>query len=295
MNIRPATTGDYEAIVGLINADEERLFGRPSKLGVADLREWMSRTNLAEDSWLYEDDGTLCAVGWFHRLAGDDVSFAAGIVHPDWKGRGLGSQLIDRAESRAGHYGCRRLHQFTVGPDAAAARLFASRGYREVRRFYEMAIELEDPPAAPDLGIETLDPGDVEEFHAALDEAFRDHWEHHGAPFDEWWERHRANPNLDLSLWFVIREGGQMAAVSRNEANRNGGGYVAAIGVRRPWRGKGYAKGLLLHTFREFYDRGIKRVTLGVDAENPTGATHLYERVGMHVEQENVVFEKAFA
>ena len=35
------------------------------------------------------------------------------------------------------------------------------------------------------------------------------------------------------------------------------------------------------------------RITLGVDAERPTGATHLYERVGMHVEHETVVFEKA--
>ena len=42
-----------------------------------------------------------------------------------------------------------------------------------------------------------------------------------------------------------------------------------------------------------FYERGMPRVTLGVDAANPTGATHLYERVGMHVEQENVVYEKA--
>jgi ribosomal protein S18 acetylase RimI-like enzyme len=80
--------------------------------------------------------------------------------------------------------------------------------------------------------------------------------------------------------------------VCRNEANRNGGGYVGAIGVRRPWRGKGYAKALLLYTFREFFQRGTTRVTLGVDAESPTGATHLYERVGMHVEAENVVFEK---
>ena len=38
---------------------------------------------------------------------------------------------------------------------------------------------------------------------------------------------------------------------------------------------------------------GMPRVTLGVDAENPTGATQLYESVGMHVEQENVVYEKA--
>ena len=39
----------------------------------------------------------------------------------------------------------------------------------------------------------------------------------------------------------------------------------------------------------------MTRVTLGVDAENPTGATQLYERVGMHVEAENVVFEKTLA
>ena len=295
MNRRPATAEDFEAMIGVIKVDEEALLGRPSQLGVADLREWMSRTNLAEDSWLYEEDRKLCAFGWFDELPGEEVSFAAGIVHPAWKGRGLGAELVERSESRARHYGCPRLHQLALGSDDAAARLFLARGYREARRFYEMAIELGDAPDAPDMGIERLDADDVRAFHAALDEAFQDHWEHHGSSFDEWWERHRANPNLDLSLWFVIRERGEMAAVVRNEANRNGGGYVAAIGVRRPWRGKGYAKGLLLHTFREFYGRGIKRVTLGVDAENPTGATHLYERVGMHVEQENVVFEKSFA
>ncbi len=30
------------------------------------------------------------------------------------------------------------------------------------------------------------------------------------------------------------------------------------------------------------YDRGLRRVGLGVDAENPTGALGLYERAGMH-------------
>ena len=156
-----------------------------------------------------------------------------------------------------------------------------------------MAIQLDAAPEAPDLPIEALRPDDARAFHEALDESFQDHWEHHGRSFEEWWKRHNANPNLDLSLWFLIRDGDEIAAVARNEANRNGGGYVGALGVRRPWRGKGYAKALLLHTFREFYARGMPRVTLGVDAQSPTGATHLYERVGMHVEAENVVFEKS--
>jgi hypothetical protein len=36
----------------------------------------------------------------------------------------------------------------------------------------------------------------------------------------------------------------------------------------------------------------MTRATLGVDAANPTGATRLYESVGMHVEQEEIVWEK---
>jgi mycothiol synthase len=134
---------------------------------------------------------------------------------------------------------------------------------------------------------------DLRAFHAALDEAFQDHWEHQSLSFEDWWARNERRPGFDLSLCYVIRDGDEIAAASRNESNRNGGGYVATIGVRRPWRGKGYAKALLLHTFREFYDRGVTRVTLGVDAQSPTGATHLYERVGMRVEQENVVYEKS--
>ena len=65
--------------------------------------------------------------------------------------------------------------------------------------------------------------------------------------------------------------------------------------MRRPWRGRGYGRDLLRHSFREFRRRGMRRATLGVDAANPTGATHLYESVGMYVEQEAIVWEKVFA
>jgi ribosomal protein S18 acetylase RimI-like enzyme len=70
---------------------------------------------------------------------------------------------------------------------------------------------------------------------------------------------------------------------------------VAALGVRRPWRGRGLGRALLLHTFGEFHRRGVTRISLGVDSENPTGATKLYESAGMQVELEQVVFERAFA
>ncbi len=39
--------------------------------------------------------------------------------------------------------------------------------------------------------------------------------------------------------------------------------------------------------------RGKKRVSLGVDAENPTGAVRLYERAGMAVHRRHIWYEKA--
>lgn len=291
MNVRPFGELDFEAVAALLREDEEHLVRRPSQIGASDLREWTSRSNLADSSWLFEEDGELRAVGWTDVTG--DLGVGIGVVHPRWKGTGLGVQLLERSETNARARGVSRMHQFTMGADAAAAALMTAHGYRDVRHFFEMAIQQTEPPPPVDLAVETVGEADLPAFHAALDESFQDHWEYHSTPFDEWWRRHSGNPNLDLSVWFVIRDGEEIAAVSRNEGNRNGGGYIGAIGVRRPWRGRGYAKALLLHSFRVFFERGMPRVTLGVDAANPTGATHLYERVGMHVEQENVVFEKA--
>lgn len=293
MKMRPLTEADFPAVLEMIREDEEQINGAPSRLGLQDLQDWLSRTALPEDTCLCEDDQGPCALVWADFPPGDDLGVAIVILGPRCKSTELGSELLGFSEERARDRAMPRLQQIALGKDEFTQSLIRSRGYREVRRFYEMAIELDDRPKIPNVATEQLQEADVRAFHDALEEAFEDHWEHHSYEFDAWWERHRDNPNLDLSLWFLIREGGEIAAVARNEANRNGGGYVGALGVRRPYRGKGYAKALLLRTFAEFWDRGMPRVTLGVDAESPTGATHLYERVGMCVEQENVVFEKA--
>ena len=67
--------------------------------------------------------------------------------------------------------------------------------------------------------------------------------------------------------------------------------YVDSLGVRRAWRRQGIGLAMLHHAFGVFRRRGKKRVTLHVDAESLTGATRLYERAGMHVEEQNVFYE----
>lgn len=295
MNVRPMTAGDFPAVAVFLAEDETHLFGRPSRVGEVDVAAWLSQVDLERNAWLFEEDGQLAALGWVDL--DDGAGFAIGVVHRDRHGRGLGSRLLDLTEGRLRELGAERIHHVTLAPEAAAPPLLSARGYREVRRFWEMTIELgDDPPRKPvlpdGLQIEVFSDGLARAYHAALEEAFAEHWEHRPETFDKWWGRQVAKPDHDPSLWFLVRDGDEIAAVARNDPERAGGGWVGALGVRPGWRGRGLAKALLLHSFREFHRRGRRRVGLGVDSGNATGATHLYESVGMVVDQEQVVWEK---
>jgi mycothiol synthase len=283
---------DAAAVAELL-VEDEIFHGLPGKLSADDILGWWARTDLDGNSWAREDDGRFAGLGWLEEYGGDVVG--GGAVRPGAKGNGTGAKLVEIAERRAHELGASLLRQFALERDEAARALFESRGYTDVRHHYVMAIRLDSEPAAPVLpdgySIDTFRDDDRAGFHSAAGEAFAEEWGHHSLPLDEWWAMRKDD---DKSLWFVIRDGSEIAACERCEA-KHGGGFVGMLGVRKPWRRRGFGEALLLHAFREFHARGFERASLGVDSENPTGATRLYERAGMHVESEHVTFEKALA
>lgn len=289
MNVRPATTDDLAVLADLFGSVEEAVNGRPSRLDEAAVEGWLHTISFETNTWLLEEDGRFVACA-FAQAFGPRGN-CAGAVRPSAWGRGVGTQLAELMESRLAAEGAERIHTWTVAGDSAADDLFRGRGYREARRFWEMAIDFEEEPPEPCVQVEPIAEEEAERFHAALEESFAGHWEHEPESFDEWWTRQRRRSNFDPSLWFVIRDGDEIAGVARCEA-RPSTGWVGALGVRPAWRGRGYGRALLLHSFREFRRRGLTSAGLGVDAANATGATYLYESVGMHVEEENVVWGK---
>ncbi len=89
-----------------------------------------------------------------------------------------------------------------------------------------------------------------------------------------------------LQAWlpvFVQSQYADSAAICIVDDSRAdlGDGYVRTLGVARDFRGRGLATLLLEHSFVYYRDRGRRAVQLGVDSESPTGANHLYEKVGM--------------
>lgn len=276
----------------LFGSVEKEVTGRPSRLDAIAVEGWLHTIAFETNTWLVEEDGRLVAAAFAQRFG--ERGTGAGAVRPSAWGCGLGALLVETMETRLIEEGTHRVQNWIVAGDAAAAALLRSRGYREARRFWEMAVELEGETPEPAVRVEPYTEADAAAFHAALEESFAEHWEHRSETFDEWWERQRRRENFDTSLWFVIRDGDEIAGVARCEA-RPPAGWVGALGVRVPWRGRGYGRALLQHSFREFRRRGYTRAALGVDASNETGATHLYESVGMYPEQEMAVWEKVLA
>jgi ribosomal protein S18 acetylase RimI-like enzyme len=290
MNVRPFFESDAPTVAALISAEEERLYGRPGRVTGADILRYLQ---YSKEAWVWEEDDRMVASAMYGMHG--DAANAQGIVAD--KGRGLGTEILERGEAFARAEKAKKVHTGAPEPDAAARVLFEARGYREVRRFYSMAIELTEAPPEPvlpeGLVLDELRDDEYETFYDALNEAFAEHWEWHPEPFEDWFERRRGQHRDEHGpVWFVVRDGDELAAVTRNEAQAAGGGYVGAIGVRPAWRGKGLAKALLHRTFGEFWRRGTTRVTLDVDSQNETGAVALYERVGMDVDSCGVAFEK---
>jgi len=106
------------------------------------------------------------------------------------------------------------------------------------------------------------------------------------------WQSSNFNLETD-ALWFMAFDGDQLAGGILCEYERGLDlGWVGSVAVRRPWRRKGLGNALLHHAFAEYYRRGVYKVGLAVDSQNLTGATRLYERVGMHVALQRNTYEK---
>jgi mycothiol synthase len=292
LTFRPATPDDAEAVAELLRATETALRGR-STVSASDLLDTWRLIDLTNASWIVLDEDELIAGGMLITMREHGDFW--GVVRPDAKGRGIGTALLDRAEEAARAAGKPGLHAGTMAEDRDAAALLTARGYRDVRHYFTMVIDLEEAPqpAWPD-GIrgDTVSYDEAEAFKDALDEAFEDEWGWEPMSFEEWKRLRLDATSTDLGLWFVARDGDELAAVARCESGRWGGGWVGAIGVRPAWRRRGLGLALLHHAFAEFHRRGERTVRLGVDTQNPTSATRLYERAGMRVESEDVVFER---
>jgi len=310
---RPAAVDDLEAAVALFNAYSIELIG----VGQRDVGEVRTRWgtpgfNLETDTQVVlTPEGQI--VGYIEMWDSEPHVriWSWGCVHPDYRGRGIGTYLLRWTEARARQVipkappGARvaLLHR-ALHEDKAAQELLAREGFKLVRHFWHMVTEMDEPPPPPEwpegITVRTYVPGqDDRAMIAALRDAFKDHWGHVEVPFEEDLKRWRhwveSDETFDPTLCFLAMDKCEIAGVALcwpKSTEDPDMGWVGMFGVRRPWRRRGLGLALLRHSFGEFYRRGKRKVGLSVDAESLTGATRLYEKAGMRVARQYHLYEK---
>jgi len=301
MNVRAPDSADLDVVLELMRAADMAAAGE-SDWSMTELTATWADLDLARDAWVLELDGSI--VGYADFTAKGGRLNADGYVHPDLRGRGIGSEIVRLTEARAREEeasvpaGERAyLQNATLNQDELTVSFYRERGYEAVRGFRGMVIELEQEPvpaAVPGIEIRPYrHPDEGQAFHAAQQEAFADHWEHRPTSWEEWQEKRFGRETFDPTLWWVATDGDAIAGVIFGERRRDPDqGWIDVLGVRPAYRRRGIAEALLKTAFAEFYRRGERRVGLGVDAESPTGATRVYERAGMRTLWHAIVYEK---
>ncbi len=314
---RPATLADAEAVTELGNLCSLADFGYLASDVSETLNDWQSPyCNPTTNICLVFDGARLvgCVGAWIEPPCAAVSVWAR--VHPNYRGRGVGTYLAQWVEARCREAAPQQappntriaLQQMAQVSDGARVALLEGQGYVPVRRIYRMLIDLDGPvpePVLPEgVRMQAFDrASQMRALAAAEQDIFRDHWGFVKMDLDQdtaAWELWIDNdPHHDRSLWFLAMVDPAAAVdgiagvclCNGHVAEDPEMGYVQSLGVRRDWRHKGLGLALLRHAFRVFQERGKRRVTLDVDSQSLTGATRLYERAGMRLQRESVIYQ----
>ncbi len=319
INIRSYCPGDLPALVALVNeADALDKLERATTLQQTEHEMSFPTYHPETDCFLaWEGDRLMGYVDLYVRKGNADTGstiYCDGVVHPQWRRRGLGQRLLEAAYRRAREYlaeieqGQVNFHCYTRDVEDDRKALFEGFSMKPVRYSVNLVRSLNDglPPVQVPAGfrLRTFDPQrDAETVWRVDNLAFRDHWGHTDGRLEEflhWLQQ----PHFRPELWFLAEEEAShrlvglglniidpdwIAQTGRQE------GYVESLAVLREYRHRGLGTAILVHSLHALRQAGMEGAHLHADAENLTGAMRLYERVGFRLRKTSIAYRKVMA
>jgi mycothiol synthase len=183
-------------------------------------------------------------------------------------------------------------------------RVVEGAGYRHLRTFVEMwrtlTGRLPEPASLP-AGIEAVAwcPDLVEGTRHAANESFASHWDSMPVGPQDWQARVCDDPNFRPDLSRLALSGGRvvalcLASVDREHNAREGVAemWLERIGTVPSQQRRGLATALTGRVLHAAAEAGFTRAGLGVDEDNTTRATAVYERLGFSATRRTLAYVK---
>lgn len=315
---RPASVADAPAIHACerkIGAADHPRYTTPLEEIEEDFAH--SYVDAASDTLIAVDAaGRVLAWGMTILSPGQDTlvrSILFGGVDPEFRGRGLGRQLLRWQQDR----GLQQLASsektlpgwLVISADDAAEqtkRLAERCGFSAARYFLELRRDLTSSiPTVPldeGLRVEVFSADRSEATRLARNDAFRDHWGSQPTTDEQWTSFVGSGVfRSDLSFLAIDAKRDAVAGLvlcSVNEEDWPGQGfssaYIELVGVARDWRRRGIAPALLARTLEAIAAAGLDAAVLDVDSDSPTGALGLYEGLGFVQADRTINYTRVF-
>jgi mycothiol synthase len=247
------------------------------------------------------------AIESWHEEDGRWVYLIRGWVLPEWRGRGIGTDMLRWGEQKsrqlaaAQHSG--ELFEFAgnasiTEPEAAALLLHEGYfvGFTDLEMEYDPSSALPEHPLPPGIEVRPALLEHIPLIAESIAESYRSEFpgnrfrdtQVEAAGQAEWY----SSPVHDRALWQVAWDGDQVAGqvlpmIERRRA------VIDEVSVRPAWRRRGLARALLVRALRDLRSRGEGIIRLNTGAEFRTRARDLYTSVGFRVVKEFPRYRKS--
>jgi ribosomal protein S18 acetylase RimI-like enzyme len=240
-------------------------------------------------------------IRWWQERDGTWLYLHRGYLLPKYRGHGIGSAMLNWAESRI-----RQLVQqhgtaqtAVIGANAMASEqeataLLLEAGYRRVFSLVELELvdlrQLSEPlPAGIRIG--AVDPSNYRAAWKTVVDSYAD------AAFTQRWTFESFLATADPTCWRAAWDGESMAGVALCSIRRHDPtvGEVEELSVRAESRRLGLGRALLLDGVRCLREHGAKTARLYTGTANPHRSYDLYESAGFRRQNEYVRYRKPIA
>lgn len=273
IDILPARHDDLDGLSELLARSGEHSASRSRELLAI---EWVAPGFVLDhDAWVAREGS---------KLVGYAAVSPAGMLRIAVATREIGDALILRATRRARSMGIDELDLALPESDGMRVTLAERHGFEcgggTLVMWRPLAGELPAASWPNGVSVRAFELTDAAAVHGLLEEAYGA-WDpgFRPEPFEEWVTRMTGDPEFEADLWWLAARGNALVGCALFWTS----GWLKDLAVRRSERRKGTGAALVAQGFRAFSERGVPRVGLKVDRDNPTGAIRLYERLGFVV------------
>jgi len=275
---RPLAESDLQAVIDLALACLSADGGQPFAASPGFVRQRYLSGTQTQAAW--HGARLVCSSSLRQPAAAAGAQPAAavttGLVHPQWRRRGIGGSAFDWAAGRAGNAG---LRAETEALNDGAHALYLSRGLSQVfaEDVMQLPAQVNVPAPDPPVGLGLLQWGDADpaRFFAVYVAAFRDRPGFPDWPQERWIEWIRADEDFrrEWTLLATLADGD--VGFIAGEAT----GWIAQMGVVPSARGRGIGALLIGEAVQRMRSARETTITLNVNINNPHAAA-LYARLG---------------